>query len=288
VLVTPARKYAALLAALGALVLSGTALGAAAPPVPASAQASIRTTAGAEAYVPTRLVSGMHYRFRIWSFARATQTLAIRFADLRFAPGTHPLYYAVAPFTRPLAHCADGKQKTIEYDGNRVYWNGTDAWRCIAGPRGVVKVTARGPHLPDVAFARVVASAKRISGVRPLPGFRSPSGNISCFVIPGNPSVLHCGIAHATYAAALQHRCMRLASLDWHGFELAAAAKGAVTCSGGILYSPGTQRPSYVVLRYGRRWRQDGFACTSRRTGVSCTSRAGHGLFLSRQSWRVW
>lgn len=269
---------------LAALALSASAIGATAPPVPASAQARILATAGAEAYVPTRLVSGTPYRFRIWSVARATKTLTVRFADLRFATGTHPLYFTVAPFTRPLARCADGKQKTIQYDGNRVYWNGQDAWRCIAGPRGVVKVTASGPRLPDVALARVVASAKRI--VTPLPGFRSPSGSISCFVVGVKPSLLHCDVTHATYAAALQSRCMARASLDWHGFDL-AAGKGAVSCAGGIPYSPATQRPSYVVLPYGRRWRSAGFTCSSEPTGVTCTNGAGHGLFVSRQFWRV-
>jgi hypothetical protein len=155
--------FVAPFAALAIVVFSATAAGASTPPpVPVSAQAKIRKTAGAEAYVPTRLVSGGHYRFRIWSFTKATKTLHIRFADLRFALGTHPLYFTVAPFRAPFGRCADGKLKTIQYDGNRVYSNGREAWRCIAGPRGVVKVTATGPHLPDVALARVVASAKRI------------------------------------------------------------------------------------------------------------------------------
>jgi hypothetical protein len=276
----------ALLAVLGILAFSATALGATPPPVPVSAQAKIRTTAGAEAYVPTRLVSGGRYRFRIWSFTMATKTLHVRFVDVRFAPGTHPLYFTAAPFTLPRARCADGKQQEYQYDGNRVYSNGQEAWRCIAGPNGVVKVTATGPDLPARAFARVVASAKRI--VTPLPGFRSPSGNISCFVVPGKPSVLRCSIPHASYAAALQGRCMARASLDWHGFELAARATGAITCSGGVLYSPDTQRPSYVVLPYGRRWRREGFTCLSRQSGVTCENATGHGLLLSRTSWRAW
>ena len=27
---------------------------------------------------------------------------------------------------------------------------------------------------------------------------------------------------------------------------------------------------------------------TSRVTGLTCTNRSGHGLFLSRESWRAW
>ena len=117
----------------------------------------------------------------------------------------------------------------------------------------------------------------------PLPSFRSPSGNIRCFSGSG---VLHCQIAQADYAKTLQDRCMAGPSVDWHGFELTATGKGVVTCSGGILYNPDKQTPHYPMLAYGKTWRQGGFTCTSAMTGVTCHARAGHGLFISRQSWR--
>ena len=44
----------------------------------------------------------------------------------------------------------------------------------------------------------------------------------------------------------------------------------------------------YVDLPYGRTWRHGAFSCASRVTGVTCRNRAGHGLFVSRQSWRAW
>ena len=148
---------------------------------------------------------------------------------------------------------------------------------------------------------RRVAVLLALSGVVPvtaglafsftrLPGIRSPSGNIHCFVVPGRPSVLRCEIAHSKYAAKLQARCLAPngTGVDWHGFELTAAGKGAVTCSGGILYNPDTERPAYVTLAYGKTWRQDAFTCTSRTTGLTCRNRAGHGLFISRESWRAW
>ena len=31
-----------------------------------------------------------------------------------------------------------------------------------------------------------------------------------------------------------------------------------------------------------------GFTCASRVTGVTCNTRGGHGLFISRESWRAW
>jgi hypothetical protein len=113
-----------------------------------------------------------------------------------------------------------------------------------------------------------------------LPGFHSPSGNIACLVLPSND--LLCTIVHAGYAATLQSRC---GGLDWHGFMLRSTGPGAVNCAGGIL-SRG--RPSYVTLPYGTSWKQGRFTCSSHTGGVTCRNRNGHGLFVSRQSWRGW
>jgi len=126
-----------------------------------------------------------------------------------------------------------------------------------------------------------------------LPGFRSPSGNISCLFIPsasGAPATILCKLAHSDYANALQKRCMSPngSGVDWHGFLLPAARKGAVNCSGGILYNPTTQHPSYITLAYGKTWRQKMFSCTSQLTGVTCSNPHGHGMFISRQTWRTW
>jgi hypothetical protein len=138
-------------------------------------------------------------------------------------------------------------------------------------------------------FASIVAGA----ALTLLPGFHSPSGNIRCFAVPivgTGASMLRCEIRRSSYASALQARCMRPdgSGVDWHGFELTQTGKGAVTCSGGILYDTGTQRPSFVDLPYGRTWRRVGFTCVSRVTGVTCRNGRGHGLFISRESWRAW
>jgi hypothetical protein len=117
-----------------------------------------------------------------------------------------------------------------------------------------------------------------------LPGFRSPSGNISCLFIPA-PGTMLCKLAHADYAKALQNRCK---DIDWHGFLLPAARKGTVNCSGGTLYNPMTQHPKYVTLAYGKTWRHKMFSCTSQLTGVNCSNPNGRGMFISRQTWRTW
>jgi hypothetical protein len=147
-----------------------------------------------------------------------------------------------------------------------------------------------------VAAALVAACAAQAglaANPKPIPGIRSPSGNIQCLFVPPSrgtsaPNLL-CTIGHAVYTGALQRHCIsQPIGLDWHGFELPATKKGAVTCSGGILYDPGTQRPTYAALPYGKTWHHGSFTCASRLTGVTCTNTRGHGLFLSRQSWRAW
>jgi hypothetical protein len=130
-----------------------------------------------------------------------------------------------------------------------------------------------------------------------LPGFRSPSRNISClYEPPGRDDAGHrlfsqvlCSIGTAAYAKRLQAQCMGPggAGVDWHGWRLGPTGKGQVLCSGGILY-PGTDRPSYTTLAYGKSWRQGTFTCSSRISGVTCRNRRGNGLFISRSAWRAW
>jgi Family of unknown function (DUF6636) len=121
----------------------------------------------------------------------------------------------------------------------------------------------------------------------PLPGIRTPSKNISCFYVPGGNSLL-CDIKQASYLEQVQNQCMARDGLDWHGFTLNATRRGDFVCSGGILYNSNKNYPTYKTLAYGKTWKFSVFTCTSRVTGLTCVSRTGHGLFISRQSWRGW
>jgi hypothetical protein len=144
-----------------------------------------------------------------------------------------------------------------------------------------------GAEVQDRILLRpTVTLATAVAALVPLPGFHSPSGNIQCFVVN---NTLHCSLARADYGAKLQARCIAPPTqLDWHGWGLGARTKGTVTCTGGILYDPETERPSRAVLQYGSSWHRGAFTCLSRTTGVTCRNRSGHGLFLSRQAWRAW
>lgn len=122
----------------------------------------------------------------------------------------------------------------------------------------------------------------------PLPGVVTPSGNIHCFYVPGPPGHLLCDIHQATYSKREQDGCMSRAGLDWHGWEVYATRKTVPVCSGGILYNSNTGYPKYTGLAYGKTWRFAAFTCTSRLTGLTCTTKTGHGIFISRLSWRGW
>jgi hypothetical protein len=128
------------------------------------------------------------------------------------------------------------------------------------------------------------ASAK----LTPLPGVVTPSGNIHCFYVPAKPAHLLCDITSAAYAGRAQNDCMSRAGLDWHGWELYATRSATTVCSGGILYNTNRNRPVYRVVPYGGTWHFGAFTCVSRVTGLTCTTPKGHGIFLSRASWRGW
>ena len=139
-------------------------------------------------------------------------------------------------------------------------------------------------------WALAVASSSLAGSAAVLPGFRSPSGNIKCVYVPGSgfPAFLYCGIGRASYAKKLIAYCAQpRIGIDWAGFALGPRRKGAVECAGGVSFDPQTQHPAYVTLPYGKTWRHSVFTCTSRVTGVTCRNRNGHGLFVSRESYRL-
>lgn len=133
----------------------------------------------------------------------------------------------------------------------------------------------------------MVALALTVLALVPLPGIRTPSGNISCFYVPGGSSLL-CDIKQANYLKQVQDQCQARSGLDWHGFTLNAKRKGDIVCSGGILYNSNKNYPKYHTLSYGQTWKFAVYTCTSRVTGLTCVNRTGHGLFISRESWRGW
>jgi hypothetical protein len=142
-----------------------------------------------------------------------------------------------------------------------------------------------------LVVALVTAVSASAAHAIPLPGVKTPTRNISCFYVPIKPTThgnLLCDIKRASYGRSLQSRCQSRTGLDWHGFQLPWNRKASPSCAGGVLYDIGRDTPRLVVLAYGRTWRAHGFTCTSRVTGLTCVNGTGHGLFLSRESYRAW
>jgi hypothetical protein len=149
----------AVLAALAVAALLPASLSAANPVVPPFIQKLVRAKAGGLAYVPTRVP----FRYRYVGYGWKGRVLTIKTADRRFPlDGRHSLAFTARRVGGTLAGCGDGREKTLQMGGNKVYWDGEVAWRCVRGSDGrVVRLAASGPNLPDVALGRVVASGKR-------------------------------------------------------------------------------------------------------------------------------
>jgi hypothetical protein len=133
------------------------------PVVPVFIQKLVHAKAGSLASVPTRVP--FRYRYVRYRWNGTGRVLTITLADRRFPlDGRHSIAFTAQRFSASLPSCGDTREKTLQMGGNKVYWDGTDAWRCLRGNDGrLVRITASGPNLPDVALGRVVASAKRIS-----------------------------------------------------------------------------------------------------------------------------
>lgn len=121
-----------------------------------------------------------------------------------------------------------------------------------------------------------------------LPGFRSPSGNITCLYLPFAGGFMYCTIAKANYTKKLIAYCAQpKIGVDWAGFTLGKKTPGSVECAGGAMYDSSTQHPRLVTLAYGKTWKHSVFMCFSKVNGMTCKNSAGHGLFISRGSWRT-
>jgi hypothetical protein len=108
--------------------------------------------------------------------------------------------------------------------------------------------------------------------------FRTPSGNIGCVYASdfGHRVSLRCDIRSGLKPRPAKPRSCEL---DWgDSYEMGVRGRVYVTCHGDTAIDPRSH-----VLRYGTTWRKPGFVCTSKRVGLRCRNRSGHGFFLSRR-----
>jgi len=107
--------------------------------------------------------------------------------------------------------------------------------------------------------------------------FRTPSGNIGCYYVSNRDlnAALRCDIRSGLKPRPAKPKSC---TLDWgDSYELAPTGRARLTCHGDTAIDP-----TSLVLKYGTRWSRGGFTCTSRKIGLRCSNRSGHGFFLSR------
>jgi len=136
-----------------------------------------------------------------------------------------------------------------------------------------------------VLAALIVAlalSAATTGGARTgsLPTFRTPSKNIACAYVAkrslGGP-FLRCDLL-----SGLRPEPTKACEFDWGAVTMRPRTKAHPSCISDTVYDK--RAP---ILAYGRTWTRGAFRCQSARKGLTCRS-GTHGLFVSRQSWRVW
>lgn len=109
-----------------------------------------------------------------------------------------------------------------------------------------------------------------------LRAFHTPSGNIGCEAFA---KYLRCDIGQKAWRGkGLPRSSCRLDFGD--SFTMTATSRPYWSCHGDTALHMGRALP------YGSTWHAGAFTCNSRVNGLTCTNRAHHGFFLSRQSYR--
>jgi hypothetical protein len=95
----------------------------------------------------------------------------------------------------------------------------------------------------------------------------------------GQPSELRCDVADVRKLPKRPASCAQDYGM---AFSLKATGRATRLCVGDTVLDP--QAP---VLAYGKTRRYGPFTCTAKTSGLRCTTRAGHGFVLSRQTQKL-
>lgn len=163
-------------------------------------------------------------------------------------------------------------------------WLGVLAPAIFEGRVAAVSRTGRLAHPLVViavlvaSFAAVVGAASSARAADEIAFFTTPSKSIGC-VYDGSTPMLRCDVLN------IQHPAKRPASckLDYgSAFGLERHGRAKRLCVGDTALDPHAK-----VLEYGKSRRFGPFTCTSRPTGLRCTSPSKHGFVLSREHQRL-
>jgi hypothetical protein len=112
-----------------------------------------------------------------------------------------------------------------------------------------------------------------------LQTFRTPSGNIGCAMYEGGA---RCDIRKRDWKP-LPRPASCSKEVDYgQGLAISHGGEATFVCAGDTALDPGGS-----ALSYGTASEVGGTECISRSDGVTCVNQAGHGFFISVQSYQV-
>jgi hypothetical protein len=112
-----------------------------------------------------------------------------------------------------------------------------------------------------------------------LKTFRTPSGNIGCAMYEGGA---RCDIRKRDWKPLPRPAACSKEVGYGQGLEVPAGGEAGFVCAGDTALDPAASS-----LAYGTASRVGGSECISRTDGITCVNRAGHGFFISVQSYQV-
>ena len=105
--------------------------------------------------------------------------------------------------------------------------------------------------------------------------FQTPSHNIACI---GDAKSIRCDTRFVTKYSQPQYK-PKGCDVDWGPLGMGPTGRVHILCVGDTALDPNAKVLSYGSSKvYGGKFR-----CTSRKSGLRCQNRSGHGFFLSRE-----
>lgn len=109
--------------------------------------------------------------------------------------------------------------------------------------------------------------------------FSTPSGNIGCSMFEGGA---RCDIKNRDWSPPPRPaKCPDEVDFG-QGLSVSRQGEASFVCAGDTAMEPGAAK-----LSYGTASQVGGSECISRSDGVTCVNQAGHGFFISVQSYQV-
>jgi hypothetical protein len=112
-----------------------------------------------------------------------------------------------------------------------------------------------------------------------LQSFRSPSGNIGCIMFEGGA---RCDIRKREWSPPPRPASCSEEVDFGQGLAVSHDGNASFVCAGDTALDP-----SAPALGYGEASELGGTICMSRTEGITCANHAGHGFFVSIQSYKI-